>query len=815
MSGGPLAEIRYSLEETVSQAGLAPADRIYKLRAMREELTALLGVTDTYIADVELVREAQYLEDAEAVRFVRENADIRERLIEANVATAEELDALGYLSHAELDRLREEGRLIEAIGVIRKWLERLHPRGRGGRFRDKPGVLPDLKGRGGGKSALQPAKPKPAQPKPAQPRSSKKPRYSPSRIAAAKAELRRARPRSGAPSDEEAVRWIESKEKVASKETKAASRKSSSEKSPLKKEIEGDWIDVDDIDEAIELLGEGKKVRLQQPRQVSTLIDKLHKITQEMREKGEDAPNYDLCRVSVRNTNLFCKDSKGIDRLNMPQFSGVPIAGMPADDEPKDDKGKVNLSAKFAEHLRSKGVNVEPDTELASFLRASQRQLIGAKVAGIAGRIKSGKDTAPDERLFVSRDNYVVDGHHRWAAKIALDYEDGKGDLAMNIERIDMDILDVLDEANAFVREQGLPAKAPVEPPTMSVEPPYEPILEHPNVPELFDVSFEEGESDEEIRKNLAIVEQIGLNDWPSKGEVAAALLGAHKDTEAKFTVLVPGDPKPKRVYSDPARLEFHEKVLDMLLRQRKLDKKGRPTIIDPEGEPIKPPEGKPRVVFMGGGTASGKSTALELEANRDVIPENVVVIDPDEIKAMIPEYQAMIEGGDRYAASGVHEESSYLAKQLQRRAMALGLNVLVDGTADSQIDPDSQGKLAKKIEAFHEHRSDAVPEGYDVSMFYVNAPTEIALVRATKRAMEQGRWVPKPEIENIHRGVSQRFETEVLDLIDRGVISDLRGYQTEGEVPTKMFHLDDEGRFVVLDDALYEAFIAKGSTEG
>lgn len=67
-------------------------------------------------------------------------------------------------------------------------------------------------------------------------------------------------------------------------------------------------------------LAENKKVVLDQPREVATLIDKLSKITKEMVAKGEKAPNFNLCNVSVKGTNLFCAESKGIPRIKMPQM---------------------------------------------------------------------------------------------------------------------------------------------------------------------------------------------------------------------------------------------------------------------------------------------------------------------------------------------------------------------------------------------------------------------------------------------------------------------------------------------------------------
>ena len=369
-------------------------------------------------------------------------------------------------------------------------------------------------------------------------------------------------------------------------------------------------------------------------------------------------------------------------------------------------------------------------------------------------------------------------------------------------------------EVLAAIRAEPEPEpdeKKPGEGVRRTLDAPFEPTWAEAVPPRLFDAEFDKAEDPETVKANLEKVERVGLNKWPKKGPVATEILGEHKDTEAKFSFKVPGDPKPRQEWSYERKL-LHDQIIDALLRRRQPNEKGELAILDPEGEYLAAPTGKPRALFMGGGTASGKSTALKLDENKDVQPEDAVLIDPDEIKGLLPEYGEMVERGERYAASAVHEESSALAKRLQVEAMRRGLNVIVDGTGDSQVDaddPESAGKLRKKVEAFHGAQGDATPEGYDVSMFYVNAPTEIALVRATTRAMREGRWVPKPEIESIHRGVSQRWQREVLAMIEEGVIIDARGYQTSG-TPTRMFHLDENGKLVVLEQDLYDAFLAK-----
>lgn len=221
-----------------------------------------------------------------------------------------------------------------------------------------------------------------------------------------------------------------------------------------------DPIDVQgDINKALEYLAEGRHVRLNQPDEVATLLDKLREVVAEAKARGEKAPTYDLCRVSVPGTNLFCAEHKGIPRIEMPQLGGIPLPNTPADKMEKNEYGGVDLTQDFIAALGERGVKVTDKSVPASHLRASQMELDGAKVSGISAAMAAGgNDTLNDMPIFVTRDNYVIDGHHRWAAKVGLDVADGHlGDVDMNVRVVDMDIGEALDFANAFAKRMGIP----------------------------------------------------------------------------------------------------------------------------------------------------------------------------------------------------------------------------------------------------------------------------------------------------------------------------------------------------------------------
>ncbi|HET9563369.1 MAG TPA: hypothetical protein VFP27_02400, partial [Mycobacterium sp.] len=192
---------------------------------------------------------------------------------------------------------------------------------------------------------------------------------------------------------------------------------------------------------------------------------KLAKIANEAKAKGEQAPHYNLCLVSVANTNLFCTEKlltaehpEGIPRTAMPQFSGDPVPGSPADKLPKQENGGVDGAPAFMAHLKSLGIKTTRGVESAARLKATQADLVGAKVAGMM--TKAGFD--PRKKvIFVSRDHYVIDGHHRWAAAVGLDAADNElGQIKVQVIRVDAPISEILHIANRWTRQFGIATKS-------------------------------------------------------------------------------------------------------------------------------------------------------------------------------------------------------------------------------------------------------------------------------------------------------------------------------------------------------------------
>lgn len=196
-----------------------------------------------------------------------------------------------------------------------------------------------------------------------------------------------------------------------------------------------------------------------QKKEISMRIDKLAELTKQAKEKGEAAPNYNLCQVTVPGTNLYCSGNAGIPREEMPQFKGKPTPGSPASKMALDASGEVDTEPVFKKMLKEKGIKTA-ETEIPSdALKATQSELVGSKVAGMAKALEKDPNhpaiTAP---IYVSRDGFVIDGHHRWAAVTSAAIAAGKP-ANMKVIVVDMDIKDAIPMANNFAEEIGVAAK--------------------------------------------------------------------------------------------------------------------------------------------------------------------------------------------------------------------------------------------------------------------------------------------------------------------------------------------------------------------
>lgn len=201
------------------------------------------------------------------------------------------------------------------------------------------------------------------------------------------------------------------------------------------------------------------------------------------------------------------------------------------------------------------------------------------------------------------------------------------------------------------------------------------------------------------------------------------------------------------------------------------------------------PSSNNPTVVFLGGGAASGKSTALA-GAKLDINDKHVTV-NPDDVKKKLPEYK---QKTSEEAAAFTHEESSYVAKRIQAAAVEGKKDIVVDAVGDT-----SASSMEKKI-------SSAKSAGYRTIGTYVTIPTAEAQKRAFDRGVKEGRVVPPKVIAAGHRGVSNTFP-QIASKFDEVAL-----YNNEIRGNLRLIGSGKNGSFNVEDQGLWTEFLAKGS---
>lgn len=228
-------------------------------------------------------------------------------------------------------------------------------------------------------------------------------------------------------------------------------------------------VKVETVEEAYEEIAKGNIVEMATPQDAVTIIEQMAEYIKEVEKKtGEKAPNLNFCQISVPGTNLFCgasvatdKYPEGVPRAEMPQLSGIPEKGSKADKLARiDEEGNVDISKGLIDKLRAAGIETKELQVPASQLKASQSELKGKTVSFFL--TDKGKKILDDDKavIFVSRDGYVIDGHHRWAGKVFQDLKDGKtGDVMMKVKVIDMPIMEILDAALDHSDDMGIKRK--------------------------------------------------------------------------------------------------------------------------------------------------------------------------------------------------------------------------------------------------------------------------------------------------------------------------------------------------------------------
>jgi predicted ABC-type ATPase len=188
------------------------------------------------------------------------------------------------------------------------------------------------------------------------------------------------------------------------------------------------------------------------------------------------------------------------------------------------------------------------------------------------------------------------------------------------------------------------------------------------------------------------------------------------------------------------------------------------------QGSPV--PEGaQPTITAAGGGGASGKSTVLDsLRHSGLTSTVGAVVVNPDDISELIPEYYQLIEMGDSRASELVHQEASRISGTLMDTLLALPTdqrpNIIYDST------------LSRRDSALR-HFERWRKAGFKIQLLGVTLDVNEATIRAAIRAKQTGRWVPLNSLREAHQGFNQWVKDYML-IVDGAQLYDSSSRKSE-----------------------------------
>jgi hypothetical protein len=166
------------------------------------------------------------------------------------------------------------------------------------------------------------------------------------------------------------------------------------------------------------------------------IIVKPSEVREVMEEFAKREDNPDLTSMHIDGTNLYDEDNLGIPRNKMPQV-------------PSDTK------AVYVLEMEKRGARVVRGVADPSKLHPIQAEISASKVGLIMKKLRE-KGTATDDggRIIISKDNYVIDGHHRWAAAAMLSFEDSS--IKLPVIRVDMNHKDLIAATLAWNEATGI-----------------------------------------------------------------------------------------------------------------------------------------------------------------------------------------------------------------------------------------------------------------------------------------------------------------------------------------------------------------------
>jgi hypothetical protein len=156
------------------------------------------------------------------------------------------------------------------------------------------------------------------------------------------------------------------------------------------------------------------------------------------RAKNSKVNDIDLTKLTIETTPLF---AGGLNRprITMPQI-------------PKEHRES------FIAEMRAQGVEVHKLTISPTSLLPVQNEINAGRVGAKLAEYDKGKKVL--NAIFTSKDDYVLDGHHRWAVASAVQFESPNITIRQPIHRIMANHDQALALMEAYMTKHGIPHAA-------------------------------------------------------------------------------------------------------------------------------------------------------------------------------------------------------------------------------------------------------------------------------------------------------------------------------------------------------------------
>jgi hypothetical protein len=158
-----------------------------------------------------------------------------------------------------------------------------------------------------------------------------------------------------------------------------------------------------------------------------------------MSEFAKRTDHPDLTELKVNGTMLYGDEGMGIARKDMPQV-------------PAERRGE------FLSELQGEGVTVEEEAVDPKTLKPIQKEVSASRSGAIYNRYKEEGGIPTEQRILISKDGFVIDGHHTWGAAVAFSFENT--DATLPVYRIGLTAKEALDRSLEWTKAQGIEGQA-------------------------------------------------------------------------------------------------------------------------------------------------------------------------------------------------------------------------------------------------------------------------------------------------------------------------------------------------------------------